>query len=63
MLVMIGLNAVNKVVALLGTELTVTTTGCAPAGTVLGTVATIDVALQLVIDAADTPPTVTVLVP
>jgi hypothetical protein len=62
MLVMIGLNAVNNVVALLAIEV-VTTTGSAPAGIVLGTTATIDVLLQLVIDAAGTPLKVTVLVP
>jgi hypothetical protein len=62
MLVMIGLNAVNNIVALLASEV-VTTTGPAPAGMVLGTTATIEVLLQLVIDDGAIPLKVTVLVP
>ena len=62
---MIGSITVNCELAVFGLEIefTVTVTGPVPTGTELGTVATICVLLQLVIDVATAPLNVTVLVP
>lgn len=61
-LLMTGFTAVNEIVGTLATELTVTTTGPASAGTADGTVATICELLQLV-TVAVAPLKVTVLLP
>src|SRR5207253_9763358 len=62
-LVMTGLITVKTMLERLGMEFTVTTTGLVPDAAVVGTRAMICVSLQLVIDVANAPLKLTVLVP